>query len=214
MIKKILITAGPTREHIDPVRFITNLSTGEMGYAIAREAKRKGYRVTLVSGPVDLKAPAGVKLFQATSADQMKKICSKLFCSHNCLIMTAAVCDFMPAKTLSHKIPSAKGMALRLKRTPDILASLAKNKGRKTVIGFCLETKNLVKRARTKLHQKNLDGMVANYYDPRKHIPFGKRNINVVLVDRSGKLRKLPRLSKTQLAGRILSWTHELAPAS
>lgn len=210
-IKKILITAGPTREYLDPVRFLTNRSTGEMGYAIARTALKKGYRVTLVSGPTRLSVPKGVKFYAVTSAWQMKRICSKLFKSHDCLIMTAAVCDFMPARVLSHKIPSAKGITLYLKRTPDILASLAKRKGKRVVIGFCLETKDLLRRAFAKLHKKRLDGIVANYYDAKKHIPFGKRKINAALLRKNGEICNLKKISKARLAGVILRWMQDLS---
>jgi phosphopantothenoylcysteine decarboxylase / phosphopantothenate---cysteine ligase len=210
MIKKILITAGPTREHLDPVRFITNLSTGEMGYALADAAKKKGYRVTLVSGPTNIKPPKGVLFHPVISAEQMKKICTKLFRSHDCLIMTAAVSDFMPPKALSHKIPSVGGITLRLKRTPDILASLSRHKGRRTVIGFCLETRDLIKRATAKLRKKGLDGIVANYYDAKRHIPFGKRNVDVVLISKAGRILRISGMSKTRLAGRILAWVEDL----
>jgi phosphopantothenoylcysteine synthetase/decarboxylase len=111
-----------------------------MGYALAKVAFSKGYQVSLVSGPTDLRPPKGVKFYPVVSALQMKRTCEELFPSHDGLIMTAAVCDFMPAAAVRHKIPSAKGLTLKLKRTPDILAALAKQKGRRVVIGFCLET--------------------------------------------------------------------------
>lgn len=210
-LRKILITAGPTREHLDPVRFITNLSTGEMGYALAREAKKKGYWVTLVSGPTCLKSPRGVKFHPVTSAGEMKSVCEKLFPNHDGLIMTAAVCDFTPARQSRHKIPSAAGLTLKLKRTPDILAALSRQKGKRVVIGFCLETRDLIRRAVSKLRTKRLNGIVANCYDTKQHIPFGKRKIEVVLADSRGGTQKLGRLSKKRLAGRILAWMVRLA---
>ena len=208
-IKKILITAGPTREMLDPVRFLSNLSTGEMGYTLAKVAVSRGYQVSLVSGPTDLPPPKGVKFYAVTSALQMKKICTKLFPSHDGLIMTAAVCDFMPDVSGRHKIPSAKGLTLQLKRTPDVLASLAKRKGRRVVIGFCLETRDLIRRATEKLKKKKLDGIAANFYGSG-HIPFGKRRVEVHLIDTSGKARRIADRSKTQIAKILLGWMESL----
>lgn len=208
-LKKLLITAGPTREHLDPVRFITNLSTGEMGYALAKEAIRKGYRVTLVSGPTALRPPRGVEFHPVLSAIQMKKVCAELFPNHDGLIMTAAVCDFMPATASRHKIPSAKGIALRFIRTPDILASLAEQKDDKAVIGFCLETRDLIRRAKEKLVKKKLDGIVANFYGSRGQVPFGKKRVEVRLIDAAGKVRKIAG-TKPRIARVILEWMKSL----
>ena len=209
-LKKILITAGPTREMLDPVRFLSNLSTGEMGYALAKVAVSKGYQVSLVSGPTDLLPPKGVKFYPVISALQMKNVCAKLFPRHDGLIMTAAVCDFMPATASRHKISSAKGLTLKLKRTPDVLASLAKQKGRRVVIGFCLETRDLMRRAREKLAKKKLDGIVANSYDPSGPGPFGKRRVEVHLIDAVGKVRRMTNRSKTQIAKILLGWMESL----
>jgi len=209
-LKKILITAGPTREMLDPVRFLSNLSTGEMGYALARVAAAKGYQVSLVSGPTDLQPPQGVKFYPILSALQMKKVCKELFPKHDGLIMTAAVCDFMPVVAGRHKIPSAKGLMLKLRRTPDILASLAKRKGRRIVIGFCLETQDLIRRAKEKLVRKRLDGIVANFYGVGR-IPFGKRRVKVHLIDAAGTVRKIAGQSKPQLAKILLGWMESLA---
>ncbi len=205
-LKKILITAGPTREMLDPVRFLSNLSTGEMGYALAKVAVSKGYQVSLVSGPTNLQSPKGVKFYPVISAVQMKKVCAELFPRHDSLIMTAAVCDFMPVAVGRHKIPSAKGLVLKLKRTPDVLESLAKRKGTRVVIGFCLETQDLIRRASEKLAKKKLDGIVANFYDPNGHIPFGKRRVEAHLIDASGKVRKIEDRSKVQAAKILLGW--------
>lgn len=208
-LKKILITAGPTREMLDPVRFLSNLSTGEMGYTLAKVAVSKGYQVSLVSGPTDLPPPKGVKFHAVVSAMQMKKVCAELFPRHDCLIMAAAVCDFMPAAADRNKIPSMKGLTLQLKRTPDILASLAEQKGRRVVIGFCLETRDLIRRATEKLAKKKLDGIVANFYGSG-HNPFGKRRVKVHLIDASGKVRKLAARSKAQVARTLLKWMENL----
>lgn len=208
-LRKILITAGPTRERLDPVRFLSNLSTGEMGYAIAREAVSRGYQVSLVSGPTELKPPRGTKFYPVISATQMKEICGKLFPKHDGLIMTAAVCDFMPVFAGRHKIPSGKGLTLKLKRTPDILASLAKRKGRRIVIGFCLETRDLIRRATEKLVKKRLDGIVANFYGSGR-IPFGKRDVEVVFIDSGKKIRTVSSRSKARIAGALLGWMEGL----
>lgn len=208
-LKKILITAGPTREMLDPVRFLSNLSTGEMGYAIAKAAVAKGYRVSLVSGPTNLVPPKGVKFYPVISALQMKKTCAELFPKHDGLIMTAAVCDFMPAGIQRHKIPSEEGLVLRLKRTPDILASLAKRKGRRIVIGFCLETRDLIRRARVKLAKKYLDGIVANFYGPGQ-VPFGKRRVVVHFVGAEGHVLKLADKSKAEVSRALLGWVERL----
>ncbi len=212
-LKKILITAGPTREMIDPVRFLSNLSTGEMGYALAKVAVSRGYQVSLVSGPTNLLPPKGVKFYTVLSAVQMKKVCAELFPSHDGLIMTAAVCDFMPASAGRHKIPSARGLTLKLKRTPDVLASLAKRKGRRVVIGFCLETQDLIRRAKEKLKKKRLDGIVANFYGPG-HIPFGKRRVEAHLIDRAGKVRRIANRSKLQASKILLEWMEGLCEDS
>jgi phosphopantothenoylcysteine decarboxylase/phosphopantothenate--cysteine ligase len=205
-LKKLLLTAGPTREALDPVRFLSNLSTGEMGYALARKAVSQGYQVSLVSGPTALKPPQGVKFYPVVSTLQMRKACAKLFPKHDGLIMTAAVCDFMPAKSGKHKISSRKGLTLGLKRTPDILAQLAKKKGRRIVIGFCLETKDLVRRAKAKLMEKDLDGIVANFYNPQGHNPFGNRSVRVCLIGASGHILRLAKQPKEQLAKTLLNW--------
>lgn len=209
-LKKILITAGPTREMLDPVRFLSNLSTGEMGYALAKEAVSRGYRVSLVSGPTDLQPPKGVQFYPVISALRMKKTCAELFPKHDGLIMTAAVCDFMPVVPSRQKIPSGGGLTLRLRRTPDILATLAKRKGPRIVIGFCLETRDLIRRAKKKLAQKRLDGIVANFYDPKSSIPFGKRRVKVHLIDAKGKVQCLRNRSKAEIAKKLLGWMNAM----
>ncbi len=210
IVKKLLITAGPTREHLDPVRFITNLSSGRMGYALAGVAAAKGYQVSLVSGPTHLKVPRGVQYYPVISSHEMKRVCSKLFPSHDGLIMTAAVCDYMPSTTDRHKRSSIGGLTLKLKRTPDILADLSKRKGDRIVIGFCLETRSLVQRAKEKVRQKKLDGIVANFYSPRKQVPFGDNKVRAILIDRDMKVIREPMQNKTSLSWRILRWMEKL----
>lgn len=205
-IKKILITAGPTREKLDPVRFVSNLSTGVMGYTLAEVAAQKGYQVTLVSGPTAMKPPKGVRFVPILSAHELKKVCEELFPKNDCLFMAAAVCDFMPINSSRHKIPSRQGFILKLKRTPDVLKSLAKRKGKRIVIGFCVETRNLIRRAKEKLLEKKLDGIVANSYHLKRNIPFGDRRTKVVFIDSRLKILRCPQQSKRQIAYRLLRW--------
>jgi phosphopantothenoylcysteine decarboxylase/phosphopantothenate--cysteine ligase len=208
--KKILITAGPTREMLDPVRFLSNLSTGEMGYALARAAAKKKYPVTLVSGPTALNPPAGVRFVPICSTSELKKVLVRLFPQHDVLIMSAAVCDFTAAAYCNQKIKRAGAMTLRLKKTPDILAGLPSRKGKRLVIGFCLETSDWLGRARRKMRIKNLDGIVANYYKPGMHNPFGNRRVTVALLDRFGTGRVLRSKAKSDIARQILGWIEDL----
>ena len=204
-IKKILITAGPTREMLDPVRFISNLSTGEMGYAIARAARRRYQKVTLISGPTALQPPPKVKFIPVTSAREMQLACQEQISKHNVLIMTAAVADFTATKQRPQKIRRTSTRRLLLKQTPDILAGLAKEKGNKVFIGFCLETQDWLKNAREKLVRKQLDGIVANYYT-KDHVPFGDRRITTAFLDSRGKIKRLVRYSKPRIATKLLKW--------
>lgn len=207
--KRILITAGPTREMLDPVRFISNVSTGEMGYALAAEALRKKYDVTLVSGPTALKPPARSNFISITSAGELNRVCKKEFPDHDVLVMVAAVCDFTAQKMNRHKIHRTETKQLNLKRTPDIVAGLAKKKGPRKVIGFCLETEKWLETAKFKIVRKHLDGIVANYYTP-KHIPFGNRRINTAFIDRAGKVKRLKNQTKRQIAVSLLKWIDDI----
>lgn len=209
-MKKILITAGPTREMLDPVRFLSNLSTGEMGYALARAAVRRKYRVTLVSGPTALKKTGGVRFIPILSAAELKKVLTRLFPQHDMLIMSAAVCDFTAAAYQPQKMKRAGTKTLRLKKTPDIVGSLAAKKGKRLVIGFCLETSDWLRRAREKMRLKSLDGIVANRYCPGKHIPFGNRKVTVALIDRFAGTKLLSSKAKPDIARQILRWAESL----
>ena len=206
---RILVTAGPTREMFDPVRFISNVSTGEMGYAVARQALMSRHRVTLISGPTALERPKGAKFISIVSAADLKHASDRLFPKHDVLIMTAAVCDFTAAKYSDQKIRRAKTQSLSLKKTPDILAGLAKQKEKRIVIGFCLETQNWLVNAKKKLAAKDLDGIVANYYD-KKHIPFGNRAINTAFLEKSGKNWLLRKQSKALIAKKLIHWAETL----
>lgn len=209
MPKKLLITAGPTREMLDPVRFLSNLSTGEMGYTLAQVARAKKYQVTLISGPTALKPPRNVKFIPVISAEEMKSACQKHFPRHDALVMTAAVCDFTSAEKSHHKIHRTHTKQLLLKQTPDIVAGIARKKGRRIVIGFCLETQDWLQNAVKKLKRKNLDGIVANYYN-KNHYPFGNRKITTAFIDANGRKQVLSRYSKKQIAVELLKWLENM----
>ncbi len=203
-IRRVLITAGPTREMLDPVRFITNLSTGEMGYALAYEAKRRGLAVTLISGPTFLIPPRGVRFIPITTVKDLERALEKHFFRHDLLIMSAAVGDFIPTKRSLKKISRQKKWQVSFRESPDLVLKMARRKGPRKVIGFSLETDRWIERSRKKRIRKKLDGIVANYYSPR-HNPFGKTRAHVALVDRKGA-RTLHFGSKPALARRLINW--------
>jgi len=207
--RKILITAGPTREMLDPVRFISNMSTGEMGYSLADIASKKDWDVTLISGPTALKPPKLSEYIAITSAAELKKACEKEFPKHDVLVMVAAVCDFTAQRKHDHKIHRTHTKQLNLKRTPDILAALGKKRAGRLAIGFCLETERWLENAKSKLKRKHLDGIVANYYT-KTHIPFGKRRINTAFVTRDGQITHLKHKTKRQIASALLKWIDEI----
>ncbi len=184
---RILITAGPTREYIDPVRFISNSSTGFFGYQIASEAVRRGHKVTLISGPTCLIPPKGAKFIPVVSALGMKRAVDKYFPGSDCLIMSAAVADYRPVTASSRKIKKEKAaLVLKLVRNPDILSLAAGKKKRQVVIGFALETGGLKNNAKEKLKKKNLDYIIAASLNNKKS-PFGDREISVLIMSRTGK---------------------------
>jgi phosphopantothenoylcysteine synthetase/decarboxylase len=161
---QFLITAGGTREYIDPVRFISNASSGKMGYALARAARKAGHKVTLIAAPAALREPRGVKVIKVETAAEMFEAVKKQFKKCNCLIMAAAVADYTPSRPAKVKIKkSGKALILRLKPTTDILkwAGRHKTKGQ-IVVGFALEDKALRTRAEKKMMEKNLDMIIAN----------------------------------------------------
>lgn len=203
MIKRILIGAGPTREKIDPVRFISNYSTGSFGYAIAKEAKRRGLSVTLVSGPTTLEAPAGVKSISVESSLDMRRAILAEFKKADCVVMAAAVVDWRPVYSAKKKIKKSSKKTIELVENPDILAELGAKKRGKIAIGFALETENLERNALKKLKDKNLDLIVANRLSKRSNV-FGDRPIDVVMVDRFGNRTRIHNRSKRELAKIIL----------
>lgn len=200
--KKILVSAGPTYEDIDPVRFIGNRSSGKMGYAIAKAAYLRGADVTLISGPSSQNIYPEIKMIKVRSAEEMEKTVKKEVDKNNLLIMSAAVSDFRPAKTSSNKIKKENGtMELKLELNPDILASIKTKKTK--VIGFALETQNELSNAKKKLKEKNLDLIVLN--SPGKESGFEVDTNKVTIIRHNGKQIKLPLLSKFQVANKILT---------
>ena len=159
----ILVSAGPTREFFDSVRFISNPSSGKMGYAIAREAARRGHEVTLVSGPVALKPPVGVTTIPVVTADEMARACKRAFRQANVAIMTAAVCDYKPKVQLKLKqAKKAKARRVVLEPTEDIAAAMGQRKGKRLLIGFAMEDHDPYTHAERKLQKKNCDLIVLN----------------------------------------------------
>jgi len=200
--KKILVSAGPTYEDIDPVRFIGNRSSGKMGYAVAKAAFLRGADVTLISGPSSQNIYPEIKKINVRSAIEMEKAIKKEVEKNNILIMSAAVSDFHPAKTSSNKIKKEKGsINLKLEMNPDILSSIKAKKIK--VVGFALETQNELANAKKKLREKNLDMIVLN--SPGKESGFEVDSNKVTIIKPEGKPVKFPLLSKFQVANKILS---------
>lgn len=199
--RHFLITAGGTREYIDPVRFISNASSGKMGYALAGAALRAGYKVTLISAS-DLQPPVGVDFIGVDSAAQMFDAVKKNFDKCDCLIMAAAVSDYTPVRQYKTKIKkSNQQLILKLKPTKDILAWAGKNKKKgRLVIGFALEDKNLPANAEKKLKEKNLDMIIANTPDA-----ISSETTTVQIKTQDGKWQKLPEQHKDMIAAKIIA---------
>ena len=199
---KILISAGPTREHIDPVRFITNSSSGQMGYALAAAALRRGHEVTLVSGPVNIAAPEGVTLVKVISAADMAEAMKSRFPECDCCIMSAAVADYRPVKNYDQKMKKTPGnMFLELERTEDILKTLGSVKTpSQLLIGFAAESENLLENAQGKLQRKNLDWIVANKLSDG----FAKSTNVCTVLGRNGEKIPFTERPKTELAELLL----------
>ena len=203
---RILITAGPTRDAIDPVRFLSNRSSGKMGYALARVAARRGHVVTLISGPVALRPPPKVSFVAVTTADEMLSEVKRCLSRCDALIMAAAVADWRPRRVRAQKIKKTTGsQVLRLEPTPDILKQLRSKKGRRIFIGFAAETERILAGARRKLAEKGLDLIVANDVS-RPDAGFEVDTNQVVLIEASGGVRVLPLMTKLKVAARIMDW--------
>ena len=202
--KTVVVTAGPTREKIDPVRFISNHSTGKMGYALAEEAKRQGAHVVLVSGPVNLTASLGIEVVKVESAEEMYKAVLESYSKADVVIKTAAVADYRPKITYDHKVKKQSGdSSIELERTKDILMELGKRKRNQVLVGFAAETDNVEEYARKKLTAKNADIIVANNVKA-EGAGFGTDTNIVTLYKRSGNAIELPLMSKSNVAKMII----------
>jgi phosphopantothenoylcysteine decarboxylase/phosphopantothenate--cysteine ligase len=202
--KTVLVTAGPTREALDPVRFISNRSSGKMGYAIAESASKRGADVILISGPTTLDPPNNVKLVNVESAVQMREEVMSYASQSQIIIMSAAVSDYRPRDFSNQKIKRDKDViTLVLEENPDILAELGRNKKGQILVGFSMETENLLENSRKKLEKKNADLIVANDLS-KEGAGFGTDTNIVTLINSSGQIKELPLMSKYDVANAIL----------
>ncbi|HXG52132.1 MAG TPA: bifunctional phosphopantothenoylcysteine decarboxylase/phosphopantothenate--cysteine ligase CoaBC [candidate division Zixibacteria bacterium] len=202
--EKLVVTAGPTHEPLDPVRFIANRSSGKMGYALARAAARRGAQVRLISGPTALVPPPGVEVVSVTTAAEMRQAVLEAFSSCTGLIMAAAVADFRPAEVAPAKIKrGTASLSLRLEPNPDILRDLGRKRDGRVLVGFAAETENVVANAEKKLREKGLDMVVANDVS-RSDSGFNVDYNTATILDRLGGVEELPRMTKEELADRIL----------
>ncbi len=202
--EQILVTAGPTAESIDPIRFITNRSTGKMGYAVARAARRRGAQVTLISGPSTLPVPPGVKFLPVRTASEMRTAVLDSLERSTVVIKAAAVGDYMFKNAHSQKIKRQKGtLTINLESTADIVAEIGKRKGKRILVGFAAETNDLLNNAKKKMLDKNLDFIVANNVCMEGAGFECDTNI-VQILDRQGDAESLPLMSKEDVAEKIL----------
>jgi phosphopantothenoylcysteine decarboxylase/phosphopantothenate--cysteine ligase len=200
--RKLVVTAGPTREYMDAVRFMSNPSSGRMGYAIARRARRMGAEVTLVSGPSELPPPGGVAFKAVESAEEMREAVLESLKGAHALIMAAAVGDFRPAVKAGGKTEKSKVVSIKVERTPDILAEVGRRKRRPVIVGFAAEAGGNLERARKKLREKGADIMVYNDI-AAEGSGFGTDTNKVVIMDKGGA-EEYPLLSKDEVAGLVL----------
>ena len=209
----VLVSAGPTREYLDPVRYISNRSSGVMGYAMARVAFRRGARVTLVSGPVSIPPPPGIKLYPVENAGEMKDMIVKLSHDAHIIVMTAAVADYAPAVKADRKIKKdAAELHLDLVRTTDILSRLAKSRrGGQIIVGFCAETRDLKAQALTKIRRKGADLLIANDVS-QPDAGFDSSNNRVLIVSADGEVDALPLLHKEEVGEKVWDRIQDLLP--
>lgn len=207
--KRVLVTAGPTQESIDPVRYITNHSSGKMGYAVARQAMLRGAEVTLVSGKVNLPPVPFVKMIYITTAEDMYNAVTAEFENTDIVIKAAAVADFRPKRIADDKLKKADGMdSIELEPTKDILKELGKNKNNRFICGFSMETKNMTENSRKKLENKNLDMIVCNNLKVEGAGFQGDTNV-VTVIDKTN-ITELGIMSKTEVADKILDRIAEI----
>ena len=200
----VLVTAGPTREPLDPVRFITNYSSGKMGYALASRARRRGASVILISGPTVLSVPRGVTYVPVSTAIEMRHAVMKNLKQSTIIIKSAAVADYRPSVCADAKIKKKDGpWTLYLERNPDIIAEIGKKKKERILIGFAMESEDLIKNAKVKMLTKNMDLIVAN--DVKQKDAGFQSDTNIVkILDRDGGIEELPVMDKMDVADRIL----------
>jgi phosphopantothenoylcysteine decarboxylase/phosphopantothenate--cysteine ligase len=210
----VLVTAGPTREPFDPVRFLTNYSSRKMAFAVALQARRRGARVTLVSGPTSLPPPAGVEVVNVESAVEMRDAVLSRLEGVTAVIKAAAVADYRPAALAGQKIKKKEGsLTLALERNPDIIREVGREKGKRVLVGFAMESENLLENARSKLIDKNMDLIVAN--DLHEEGAGFQCDTNVVkILDREGNIEALPLMDKAEAAERILDRVQTLLKQS
>lgn len=202
---KLLVSAGPTVEKIDPIRFITNRSTGKMGYAIAKKAAEMGAEVTLVSGPTRLEPPTGVTTIQVESAQDMYEAIMARRAEQNIIIKTAAVADYRPLEAAKEKIKKSDGeLEMKFTRNPDILKTLGENKVNQVLVGFAAETTDVLVYAKRKIEQKNLDFIVANDVS-QSGAGFGTDTNIVTIIDREGQVTAFDQQSKESVAEIVLN---------
>jgi phosphopantothenoylcysteine decarboxylase/phosphopantothenate--cysteine ligase len=199
----ILVTAGPTREPLDPIRFLSNRSSGKMGFAVAKAACRRGAAVTLISGPTEQETPEGIRFIPVERAVDMEKAVKKNLPKATAVIMTAAVSDFSPATEKKRKIPKTDMFSLELAKTPDILKRIGKSKGNRLLIGFAAESGRDIRKAREKLKSKNLDLIVLNDIS-REGAGFDTDTNIVTLINRRGETTDYPLMKKEEVANLIL----------
>lgn len=207
-IMRVLITAGPTREYLDDVRYLSNGSSGRMGYAIAQAALQLGWEVVLVSGPVELSAPPGCEFHQVITTEQMKDTCERLFPTCDGVIATAAVCDYKPAVRLTGKMKKSGGpVTVEMIETDDVLAGLGAIKADRWVLGFALEAQNPRENALQKLRRKNCNWIVLNQPDA-----IGSEENSVELISASGETEEQWAGPKSRIAASLVEWIAAHAP--
>ena len=213
---KLLITAGPTREYIDPVRFLSNASSGRMGYALADSAVRRGHRVLLVTGPVEIEPPEGAELIRVETTSEMYDVCLARFDSVDAVFAAAAVCDYRPLRRSAYKLKKTGApLTLELTETEDILAEMGRRKTRQLLIGFALESDHSRENALIKLHNKNCDAIVLN-----APTAIGSDRNDITLLGPSGGVLASLSARKVELAEDLLDWLEQtgvergLSPAS
>jgi phosphopantothenoylcysteine decarboxylase / phosphopantothenate---cysteine ligase len=209
----VIVTAGPTCEDLDPVRYLTNRSSGKMGYALAEAAVRRGARVVLISGPTRLDPPQGVEFVSVRSTEQMQTAVAEHLPRATAIIMAAAVADYRPVAPETKKMKRSDGrVMLELESTPDILAGIARNKGERIVVGFAAETDHVAEHARAKLESKQADVIVANDVTA-EGAGFDHETNIITLYSRDGSEKAFPRMPKIDVAHRILDRILELRRA-